>query len=144
MSDSQDGEPIVLPYWVSDHIHGKTIRLILAWIEWKSKNGYKPGTLCPRGAPSGDWWEVEEMGHAFLDLQECEQIVLAVYLLEGRGREKWRNFRCSTSGRISMRDIKKLLMNLQNNARRRGLLRAEDVELAMSARETGPPPKRHS
>jgi len=37
--------PLVLPYWVQDHIHGQTKFLIRAWLEWKSKDGFQPGTL---------------------------------------------------------------------------------------------------
>ena len=79
-----EGEPVILPYWVRDHIRGQLIRLTLAWLEWRSKDGYKPGTLCPRGAPSPDWWKVEEMGYALQEMEDWEQVLIVGYLLKGR------------------------------------------------------------
>jgi hypothetical protein len=127
---------VVLPYWVRDHIHHRTLSLMRAWLEWKSKNGYKPGTLCPRGIPSGEWWKVEEMGWAYLRLEKSKQCLIAQYL-SGGGREHWRQFRKSTG--LSTRGMKRLLLELQDQARARGILELEDQELALAAREQGPP-----
>ena len=135
-SPSEDRIRVVLPYWVQDHIHNRTLSLMRAWLEWKSKHGYKPGTLCPRGTPSGEWWKVEEMGWAYLSLEKEKQILIARYL-GGAGREHWRAFRKETG--LTMKRMKRLLLELQQKARQRDLLLDEDLVLAAEARETGPP-----
>ena len=131
-------EHTYLPYWVRDHIHSQTRRLICAWLEWESKDGFRPGTLCLRPGAFEDSWKVAEMGWAFMELEEWKQIVIKAHFT--MGREAWIDF--TRTWKISKRKFDSMLLDLQDLARARGLLEEEDLELARAAREQGPPQER--
>ncbi len=127
---------VILPFWVQDHIHGQTKFLISVWLECKSKGGFRPGTLHQRkGASSLEWWKVEEMGCAYQKLDERKRQIIAAHF--SMGKAEWKHF--CRSLKISKRQFDAALIELQNNGRRRGLYLEEDRELAMAAREQGPP-----
>lgn len=114
-----------LPYWVQDHVHGKTMRLMYAWLERRSRNGYRPGTLCPPAVSSTEVWEVDEMGWAFMAMEEPKQQMLLRYFM--RRGEDWKEFKGKE--RISRGKLNRLLLELQDLARARGLLEEEDQQL---------------
>jgi hypothetical protein len=132
-----DDAQVILPYWVQDHIHGETKFLIRVWLEWKSKGGFRPGTLHLRkgSASSLEWWKVEEMGYAYQKLDERNRKLIAAHF--SMGKAEWKHF--CRSLKISKRQFDAALIELQNNGRRRGLFQEEDRELALAAREQGPP-----
>jgi hypothetical protein len=80
------------------------------------------------------------MGWAFMELEDFKQFVIKAYF--SLGREAWTDFR--RTWKVSKRKLDSMLLDLQDNARSRGLLEEEDLELARMAREQGPPPRRSS
>jgi len=122
---------------MAHYIDPKTWALLFAWIARRSCNGYKPGILArltrpdfagisvPRfhGSAGND---VDEMGWCFLSLPEWQQPLLWNYCT--MELEEWKNFASilGYSERKLKSIVKRLVIDLQENARSRGIIPKDD------------------
>ena len=134
-----------MPTGLKRHIHGRTLGLLRAWFEWREAGVFpkvkswpevyyrrvrtgKTETVIPvlctiRSTAVRKLNEdVQEMGWAFLGLEKWKQYVIWQYFV--MRREEWETFR--KSWKISKGKLRSILLDLQDEACRRGLVAVEE------------------